>query len=102
MAVLIWMAPTTTEARCHNLSSTAFTHCPKQSGGASGVIKAAATAPFPMKGTATGSAKKEENVQKIASVKAQEDLPTDTSADATPWLYGLEGKARAPDPQPRG
>lgn len=93
-AMLLLLAPAI-EARCHNLSSTAFTHCPKYGDGSSGVVKAAATAPFPLKEMTTGIAKHKEGVQQQASVKIQENLPTDTSTDATPWLYGMEGKPLA-------
>ena len=85
----------TVEARCHNLSSTAFAHCPKYSGAADEVVKAAATAPFPITALATGGAQHQEKVQQKAAVKAQDNLPSNTSTDATPWLYGTEGKLMA-------
>ena len=92
---IVFLLASTIDGRCHNLSSTAFTHCPRHSGEASGIVKAASTAPYPMKAMATGAAKKQQTTQKVALVKAQENLPTDTSADTTPWLYGQGGKLKA-------
>ena len=54
MAALLLMLTSNAEARCHNLSSTAFTHCPKHSDEAHAVVDAAATAPYPIKALATG------------------------------------------------